>query len=146
MFTVCVGLVFRSKYVQFPIIFSLQYSININTVEVEPHSDLLHICIVKPKNRGIVHCGCGALDFKCLIFLCSFNYSECVDTRQAEKLLDLGENRTRARFGLPVLCVPCLLCLNAHVFHFFYTTYHHKQAEYDQYVHLNLKEKKQRYC
>ena len=52
MFTVCVGLVFRSKYVQFPaIISSFQYSKNINTVEVEPHSDLLHICIVKPKNR-----------------------------------------------------------------------------------------------
>ena len=50
MFTVCVGLVFRCKYVQFPIICSLQYSININTVEVDPHSDLLHICIVKPKN------------------------------------------------------------------------------------------------
>ena len=50
MFTVCVGLVFRSKYVQFPIICSLQYSININTVEVDPHSDLLHSCIVKPKN------------------------------------------------------------------------------------------------
>ena len=55
MFTVCVGLVFRSKYVQFPIICSLQYSININTIEVDPHSDLLHICIVKPKNsREIV--------------------------------------------------------------------------------------------
>ncbi len=50
MFTVCVGLVFRSKYVQFPIICSLQYSININTVEVDPHSDLLHICIMKPEN------------------------------------------------------------------------------------------------
>ena len=36
MFTVCVGLVFRSKYVQFPIICSLQYSININTVGVDP--------------------------------------------------------------------------------------------------------------
>ena len=54
MLTVCVGLVFRSKYVQFPIICSLQYSININTVEVDPHSDLLHICIVKPKNRNFV--------------------------------------------------------------------------------------------
>ena len=32
MFTVCVGLVFRGKYVQFPIICPLQYSININTV------------------------------------------------------------------------------------------------------------------
>ncbi len=50
MFTVCVGLVFRSKYVQFPIICSLQYNININTVAVDPHSDLLHTCIVKPKN------------------------------------------------------------------------------------------------
>ena len=50
MFTVCVGLVFRSKCVQFPIICSFQYSININTVKVDPHSDLLHICIVKPKN------------------------------------------------------------------------------------------------
>ena len=54
MFTVCVGLVFRSEYVQFPNIFSLQYSININTVEVDPHSDLLHICIVKPKNIIII--------------------------------------------------------------------------------------------
>ena len=49
MFTACVGLVFRSKYVQFPIICSLQYNININIVEVDPHSVLLHICIVKPK-------------------------------------------------------------------------------------------------
>ena len=40
MFTVCAGLVFHSEYVQFPNIFSLQYSININTVEVDPHSDL----------------------------------------------------------------------------------------------------------
>ncbi len=50
MFTVCVGPVFRRIYLQFPIICSLQYSININTVEVDPHSDFLHICIVKPKN------------------------------------------------------------------------------------------------
>ena len=35
---------------QFPIICSLQYSININTVGVDPHPDLLHIYIVKPKN------------------------------------------------------------------------------------------------
>ena len=42
MLTVCVGLVLRSKYMEFPIICSLQYSININTVEVDPHSDLLH--------------------------------------------------------------------------------------------------------
>ena len=53
MFTVCVSLVFRSKYVQLTIICYLQYSISINTVEVDPHSDLLHIgiAIVKPKNR-----------------------------------------------------------------------------------------------
>ncbi len=62
MFTVCVGLVFRSKYVQFPIICSLQYSININTVEVDPHSDLLYICIMKPENicccnlKFVLHC------------------------------------------------------------------------------------------
>ena len=43
----------RSKYLEFPIIRSLQYSININTVEVDPHSDLLHICIVKPKNSRV---------------------------------------------------------------------------------------------
>ena len=47
MFTVCVGLVFRSKYVLFAL---CSTSININTVEFDPHSDLLHICIVKPKN------------------------------------------------------------------------------------------------
>ncbi len=55
MLTVCVGLVFRSKYVQFYIICSPQYSINIITVEVNPHSDLLHICIAKPKNSLIAH-------------------------------------------------------------------------------------------
>ena len=58
MFTVCVGLVFRSKYVQFPIICSLQYSLNINTVEVDPHSDLLHIYIVKPKNSDGLRSSC----------------------------------------------------------------------------------------
>ena len=41
------------EYVQFPIICSLQYSININTVEVDTHSELLHICIVKPKNTAV---------------------------------------------------------------------------------------------
>ncbi len=36
------GLVFRSKYVQISSTFALsQYSININTVEVDPHSELL---------------------------------------------------------------------------------------------------------
>ena len=50
MFTVCVGLVFCSKYVQFSVIYSLQYSININAIEDDPHSYLLHICTVKPKN------------------------------------------------------------------------------------------------
>ena len=54
MFTGCVDLVFFNKYVQFPIICSLQYSININTIEVEPHSDLLHICTVKPKNTTYI--------------------------------------------------------------------------------------------
>ena len=43
------------KYVQFPIICSLQYSIDINTVEVDPHSDLLHIGIVKSKNMGNIY-------------------------------------------------------------------------------------------
>ncbi len=56
MFTVCVGLMFRSKYMQFPVIFFLQYSININIVEVDPHSDLLHICIVKPNNTTFEKC------------------------------------------------------------------------------------------
>ncbi len=65
MFTVCVGLVFCSKYVQFPIICSLQYSINFNTVEVDPHSDLLHICTVKPKNRSKPH----SFSTKCVYIL-----------------------------------------------------------------------------
>ena len=42
MFTLCVGLVFRSRYMQFPIFCSQSTSF---TVEVDPHSDLLHICI-----------------------------------------------------------------------------------------------------
>ncbi len=48
MFTVCVCLVFHSKYVQFPIICSLQYNININPVEVDPHSDSLHVKKLTP--------------------------------------------------------------------------------------------------
>ena len=35
---------------EFRIIFSLQYSININTFEVDPPSDSLHNAVVKPKN------------------------------------------------------------------------------------------------
>ena len=42
MFTVCVDLMFDSKYVQICIICSVQYSINMNTVEVDLHSDSLH--------------------------------------------------------------------------------------------------------
>ena len=36
---------------EFRIIFSLQYSININTFEVDPPSDSLHNAVVKPKNN-----------------------------------------------------------------------------------------------
>ena len=50
MFFVCVGFMFVSKSVQFGIICSLQYNININTVEVDPHSDSLQNGIVKPNN------------------------------------------------------------------------------------------------
>jgi hypothetical protein len=35
----------------FRIIFSLLYSISINTFEVDPPSDSLHNVLVKPKNR-----------------------------------------------------------------------------------------------
>ena len=41
---------FLSKYVQFRVICSLQYSIKINTIKVDPHSDWLQNGIVKPKN------------------------------------------------------------------------------------------------
>jgi hypothetical protein len=37
---------------EFRIIFSLQYSISINTFEVDPPSDSLHNAVVKPKNRA----------------------------------------------------------------------------------------------
>ena len=50
MFIVCAGLVFGRKYVLFHIISSLQYSININAVDVDSHSDLQRNGIVKPKN------------------------------------------------------------------------------------------------
>ena len=50
MSTVCVGLVFGNKYVQFCIICSLQYSINLNTVEVDLHLDSMQNKIMKPKN------------------------------------------------------------------------------------------------
>jgi hypothetical protein len=47
--------VFGGKYMEFRIIFSLQYSIRrINTFEVDPPSDSLHNAVVKPKNTGII--------------------------------------------------------------------------------------------
>jgi hypothetical protein len=50
LFVLCVSLVFGGKYVEFRIIISLQYSISINTFEVDPPSDSLHNAVVKPNN------------------------------------------------------------------------------------------------
>jgi hypothetical protein len=50
LFVLCISLVFGGKYVAFCIIFSLQYSINIDTFEVDPPSDSLHYAVVKPNN------------------------------------------------------------------------------------------------
>jgi hypothetical protein len=52
LFVLCISLVFGGKYMEFRIIFSLQYSISINTFEVDPPSDSLHNAVVKPKNRA----------------------------------------------------------------------------------------------
>ena len=41
---------FGSKYVQFRIGFSYQYSININVIEVDPHSDSLQNGTVRLRN------------------------------------------------------------------------------------------------
>ena len=49
MFMVRVGLVFGSKNVQFHC--SLQYSISISTVKVDPHLNLLYKGVVKLKNK-----------------------------------------------------------------------------------------------
>ncbi len=56
MYVAFIGSVFRSKYVPFPIICSLQFSVNINAVEIDGYSDLLHICMVKPKNKACRTC------------------------------------------------------------------------------------------
>jgi hypothetical protein len=50
LFVLCISLVFGGKYVESRIIFSLQYSISIDTFEVDPLSDLLHNAVVKPNN------------------------------------------------------------------------------------------------
>ena len=39
---------------EFRVIFSLQYSISINTFEVDPRSDSLHNALVKPKNTSVM--------------------------------------------------------------------------------------------
>ena len=53
--TVCVDLVFDSKYVQFREICSLQCSTIINTFcGVDPHSELLKKIPVKPKNTEVL--------------------------------------------------------------------------------------------
>jgi hypothetical protein len=50
LLVLCITLVFGDKYMEFRIIFSLQYSMSINTFEVDPPSDSLHNAVVKPKN------------------------------------------------------------------------------------------------
>jgi hypothetical protein len=52
LFVLCISLVFGGKYMEFRIIFSLQYSISIDTFEVDPPSDSLHNAVVKPKNSN----------------------------------------------------------------------------------------------
>jgi hypothetical protein len=50
LFVLCISFVFGGKHLKFRIIFSLQYSIGINTFEViDPPSDSLYNAIVKPK-------------------------------------------------------------------------------------------------
>jgi hypothetical protein len=56
LLVLCISLVFGGKYVEFRIIFSLQYSMSINTFEVDPPSDSLHSAVVKPKNFIVWHC------------------------------------------------------------------------------------------
>ena len=45
-----IGLVLLNKNIQFHLICSFYYSISINSIEVDPHSNSLHNDIVKPKN------------------------------------------------------------------------------------------------
>ena len=52
IFAVCVDLVFGSKCVQFREICLLQCSTIINTIWVDPHSELLKKVPVKPKNTS----------------------------------------------------------------------------------------------
>jgi hypothetical protein len=52
LFVLCISLVFGGKYMEFRTIFSLQYSISINTFEVDPPSDWLQNAVVKPKNNN----------------------------------------------------------------------------------------------
>ena len=47
------SLVFGSKNMQFHIICSFWYSISINTIEDDPHSDSLQNSRVKPKNKPL---------------------------------------------------------------------------------------------
>jgi hypothetical protein len=46
LLVLCISLVFGDKYMEFRTIFSLQYSISINTFEVDPPSDSLHDAVV----------------------------------------------------------------------------------------------------
>ena len=69
MFSVCVGHVFGSKYVQFRIICLLQSIIFINTVAVDLHSGSLQNGIVKVRNPRIAKNIIAHLDFDKSIFL-----------------------------------------------------------------------------
>lgn len=52
MLTEYVGLVFRSKCVQFRTIYLFHYITSINTVEVDLYPDSLHNGVMEPKNKG----------------------------------------------------------------------------------------------
>jgi hypothetical protein len=54
LFVLCISLVFGGKYMEFRIIFSLQYSISIDTFEVHPPSDSLDNAVVKPKIYNMI--------------------------------------------------------------------------------------------
>jgi hypothetical protein len=92
LFVLCICLVFGGKYMEFRIIFLLQYSININTFEVDPPSDSLYNAVVKPKNRDRavwhrVNCEWGYALYKVwqfVIYFCFFSYLKFYDNKFKE--------------------------------------------------------------
>ncbi len=126
MFTVCVGLMFCSKCMQFLVICSLQHNININTVEVDPHTRCIcsgdtealeriayEFCEDKA-NGGVLYCEtryCPHLLANCGVdgVQCNRNKEQNCSPRNVVESVCNGLERGCRDFGVKVRTILCCM-------------------------------------